>query len=29
MASMNPQPPQFTIQHTVAEDDFVITRGDI
>jgi ketosteroid isomerase-like protein len=29
MASMNPQPPQFTIQHTVAEGDFVITRGDM
>ena len=29
MASMNPQPPQFTIQHTTAEDDFVITRGDM
>ena len=29
MASMNPQPPQFTIQQTVAEGDFVITRGDM
>jgi uncharacterized protein len=29
MASMNPQPPQFTIHQTVAEDDFVITRGDM
>jgi uncharacterized protein len=29
MASMNPQPPQFTIQDTVAEGDFVITRGDM
>jgi uncharacterized protein len=29
MASMNPQPPQFTIQLTVAEGDFVITRGEM
>jgi ketosteroid isomerase-like protein len=29
MASMNPQPPKFTIQDTVAEGDFVITRGDM
>jgi uncharacterized protein len=29
MASMNPQPPQLSIQHTVAEDDFVIARGDM
>jgi ketosteroid isomerase-like protein len=29
MASMDPQPPRFTIQHTVAEGDFVITRGDM
>jgi uncharacterized protein len=29
MASMNPQAPEFTIQHTVAEGDFVITRGDM
>jgi ketosteroid isomerase-like protein len=29
MAAMNPQAPQFTIQHTVAEGDFVITRGDM
>jgi uncharacterized protein len=29
MASMNPQPPQFTVQQTVAEGDFVITRGDM
>jgi uncharacterized protein len=29
MASMNPEPPQFSIDHTVAEGDFVITRGDM
>ena len=29
MASMNPEPPQFIIQHTVAEGDFVVTRGDM
>jgi ketosteroid isomerase-like protein len=29
MASMNPQPPQFTIQQTVADGDVVITRGDM
>jgi ketosteroid isomerase-like protein len=29
MASMNPQPPQFTVQQTVAEGDTVITRGDM
>jgi uncharacterized protein len=29
MASMDPQPPQFTIKQTVAEGDFVITRGDM
>jgi ketosteroid isomerase-like protein len=29
MASMNPQPPQFTIQQTLADGDFVITRGDM
>jgi len=29
MASMNPQPPKFTIQQTVGEGDFVITRGDM
>lgn len=29
MASMDPQPPQFTIQQTVAEGDVVITRGDM
>jgi uncharacterized protein len=29
MSSMSPQPPQFTIQQTVAEGDLVITRGDM
>ena len=29
MASMDPQPPQFTIQEAVAEGDFVITRGNM
>ena len=29
MSSMNPQPPQFTIQQTVAEGELVITRGDM
>jgi len=29
MASMDPQPPKFTIQQTVAEGDYVITRGDM
>ena len=29
IASMNPQPPQFTIRDTVAEGDVVITRGDM
>jgi uncharacterized protein (TIGR02246 family) len=29
MASMNPEPPQFTIQQVVAEGDAVITRGDM
>ena len=29
MASMDPQPPQFTIQQTVAEGDLVVTRGDM
>ena len=29
MASMNPQPPQFTIHDTIAEGDVVITRGDM
>jgi uncharacterized protein len=29
MATMDPQPPQFTILETVAEDDFVVTRGDM
>jgi ketosteroid isomerase-like protein len=29
MASMNPEPPQFTIDSTVAEGDVVITRGDM
>lgn len=29
MASMDPQPPRFTIHNTVAEGDFVITRGDM
>jgi hypothetical protein len=29
MASMSPEPPRFTIQQTVAEGDFVITRGDM
>jgi ketosteroid isomerase-like protein len=29
MASMDPQPPRFTIQNTVAEGDFVVTRGDM
>jgi ketosteroid isomerase-like protein len=29
MASMDPQPPQFTIQQVVAEGDLVITRGDM
>ena len=29
MASMNPQPPQLTIQQTVAEGDLVIARGDM
>lgn len=29
MASMDPQPPQFTIQESVAEGDFVITRGNM
>lgn len=29
MASMNPEPPQFTIQDVVAEGDVVMTRGDM
>ena len=29
MASMNPEPPQLTIQQTVGEGDFVIARGDM
>ena len=29
MASMDPQPPQFTIQQIVAEGDLVVTRGDM
>jgi ketosteroid isomerase-like protein len=29
MASMNGEPPQFTIDATVAEGDFVITRGEM
>ena len=29
MASMDPQPPQFTILQTVAEGDSVVTRGDM
>ena len=29
MASMDPQPPTFTIHQTVAEGDAVITRGDM
>ena len=29
MASMNPEPPRFTIEYTVAEGDFVIARGDM
>jgi uncharacterized protein len=29
MASMDPQPPRFTIQQTIAEGDVVITRGDM
>jgi len=29
MASMDPEPPQFTIQQVVAEGDVVITRGDM
>jgi uncharacterized protein len=29
IASMSPEPPQFTIQDIVAEGDLVITRGDM
>jgi ketosteroid isomerase-like protein len=29
IASMSPEPPQFTIHDVVAEGDFVITRGDM
>ena len=29
MRSMNPQPPKFTIQQTLAEGDSVVTRGDM
>jgi uncharacterized protein len=29
MASMDPQPPRFTIQQTIAEGDSVVTRGDM
>jgi uncharacterized protein len=29
MASMNPQPPKFTVDATVAEGDYVIARGDM
>ena len=29
MASMNPEPPRFTIQRVVAEGDTVITQGDM
>ena len=29
MASMNPQPPQFTIHQTIAEGDSVVSRGDM
>jgi ketosteroid isomerase-like protein len=29
MAEMDPQPPIFTIQQTIAEGDSVVTRGDM
>ena len=29
MASMDPQPPRFTIQQTIAEGDSVVARGDM
>ena len=29
MASMDPEPPHFTIQQVVAEGDLVVTRGDM
>ena len=29
MASMSPEPPQFTVQQVVAEGDTVMTRGDM
>jgi uncharacterized protein len=29
LASMDPEPPQFTIQQVVAEGDVVVTRGDM
>jgi ketosteroid isomerase-like protein len=29
MASMDPQPPRFTIHQTIAEGDSVVTRGDM
>jgi ketosteroid isomerase-like protein len=29
MASMDPQPPHFTIEQTIAEGDSVVTRGDM
>ena len=29
MASMDPEPPQFTIDQVIAEGAFVITRGDL
>jgi uncharacterized protein len=29
MASMKPEPPTFSVETTVAEGDFVITRGDM
>ena len=29
LASMDPEPPQFTIQQVVADGDLVVTRGDM
>jgi ketosteroid isomerase-like protein len=29
MASMDPQPPRFTIEQTIAEGDSVVTRGNM
>ena len=29
MASMDPQPPQLRIEQTIAEGDFVVSRGDM